>query len=98
MYALVTDNEITKLISYPKSMVIGDVQYPAKIFQLWSKSELEAKGIYEVVYDNSNFKDEKWYINTNQSYAFADGAVTASYGTATPKGSCRYFMDTSRFR
>ena len=85
MYALVTDNEITKLISYPKSMVIGDVQYPAKIFQLWSTSELEAKGIYEVVYDNSNFKDEKWYINTNQSYAFADGVVTASYGTATPK-------------
>ena len=85
MYALVTDNEITKLISYPKSMVIGEVQYPAKIFQLWSKSELEAKGIYEVVFDNSNFKDEKWYINTNQSFAFADGTVTASYGTATPK-------------
>ena len=85
MYALVTDNEITKLISYPKSMVIGDVQYPAKIFQLWSTSELEAIGIYEVVFDNSNFKDEKWYINTNQSFAFADGTVTASYGTATPK-------------
>ena len=66
-------------------MVIGDVQYPAKIFQLWSKSELNAIGIYEVVYDNSNFKDEKWYINTNQSFAFADGTVTASYGTATPK-------------
>jgi hypothetical protein len=85
MYALVTDNEITKLISYPKSMVIGDVQYPAKIFQLWSTSELEAIGIYEVVFDNSNFKDEKWYINTNQTFAFADGVVTASYGTATAK-------------
>jgi hypothetical protein len=85
MYALVENNEITKFINYPKSMVIGDVQYPAKIFQLWSTSELEAKGIYEVVFDNSNFKDEKWYINTNQSFAFADGTVTASYGTATPK-------------
>ena len=85
MYALVTDNEITKLISYPKSMVIGDVRYPAKIFQVWSQSEKEAIGIYEVVYDNSNFKDEKWYINTNQSYAFASDTVTASYGTATPK-------------
>jgi hypothetical protein len=39
------------------------------------KSEKEAIGIYEVVYDNSNFKDEKWYINTNQSFAFADGTV-----------------------
>ena len=85
MYVLIENNEITKLISYPKSIVIGDVRYPAKIFQVWSQSEKEAIGIYEVVYDNSNFKDEKWYINTNQSYAFADGTVTASYGTATPK-------------
>ncbi len=85
MYALVTDNEITKLINNPKAMVIGDTQYPAKIFQLWSTSELNAIGIYEVVFDDSNKKDEKWYINTNQSFAFADGTVTASYGTATPK-------------
>ena len=85
MYALVENNEITKFINNPKSMVIGDVQYPAKIFQLWSSSELEDKGIYEVVFNNSNKKDEQWYINTNQSFAFADGAVTASYGTATPK-------------
>ena len=47
--------------------------------------EKEAIGIYEVVFDNSNFKDEKWYINTNQSFVFSDGTVTASYGTATPK-------------
>ena len=85
MYALVTDNEITKFINHPKSLVIGDVRYPAKIFQLWSTSELNAIGIYEVVFDDSNKKDEKWYINTNQSFAFADGTVTASYGTATPK-------------
>ena len=85
MYALVEDNEITKLINNPKAMVIGDVQYPAKIFQLWSTSELNAIGIYEVVFDDSNKKDEKWYINTNQSYDFADNTVTASYGTATAK-------------
>ena len=85
MYSIVTDNEITKLISYPKSLVIGDVRYPAKIFQMWSQSELNAIGIYEVVTDSSNFKDEKWYINTNESYAFADNQVTRSWGTATPK-------------
>ena len=85
MYAIVENNEITKLISYPKSIVIGDVRYPAKIFQVWTQSEKEAIGIYEVVFDNSNKKDEKWYINTNQSFAFADGVVTASYGTATAK-------------
>ena len=85
MYALVTDNEITQIITNPKTMVIGDVRYPAKIFQLWSGSELNAIGIYEVVTDSSNFKDEKWYINTNESYAFADNQVTRSWGTATPK-------------
>ena len=85
MYALVEDGSISKLITNPKTMVIGDVRYPAKIFQLWSASELNAIGIYEVVFDNSNKKDEKWYINTNQSYDFDGNEVTASYGSATPK-------------
>jgi len=85
MYAIVTNNEITKFINNPKSMVIGDVQYPAKIFQLWSQSELNAIGIYEVVFDDSNKKDEQWYINTNQSFSFSDNTVTASYGSATAK-------------
>jgi len=85
MYAIVTDNEITKIITNPKSLVIGDVRYPAKIFSVWSASELNAIGIYEVVTDSKNFKDEKWYINTNESYAFADDQVTRSWGTATPK-------------
>jgi len=85
MYALVEDNNITKLINNPESLVIGDVRYPAKIFQLWSQSELNAIGIYEVVTNSSNKKDEQWYINTNESYAFADNQVTRSWGTATPK-------------
>jgi hypothetical protein len=52
---------------------------------LWSSSELEAIGIYEVVIDNSNLKNSEYYINTDQSFAFADGTVTASYGTATAR-------------
>jgi len=85
MYVLVTDGTITKYFSYPKGFVLNGNQYSADVFTKWSVEEKEAIGIYEVVFDNSNFKDEKWYINTNQSYAFADGTVTASYGTATPK-------------
>ena len=85
MYAIVENNEITKLITNPKSLVIGDVRYPAKIFSVWSMSELNAIGIYEVITDNTNFKNEKWYINTNESYDFADNQVTRSWGTATPK-------------
>ena len=85
MYTLVENNSITKYFSYPKGFTLGDNQYPADIFMKWSVEEKEAIGIYEVVFDDSNKKDEQWYINTNQSFAFADGTVTASYGTATAK-------------
>ena len=85
MYAIVEDNKITKIITNPKSMVIGDVNYPAKIFSVWSQSELNAIGIYEVITDSTNKKDEQWYTNTNESYNFADNKVTRSWGTATAK-------------
>ena len=85
MYALVENNEITKIITNPKSLVIGDVRYPANIFQLWTKAEKEAVGIYEVVTNSSNFKDEEYYVNTSEQYNFADGQVTRSWGTATAK-------------
>jgi len=87
MYALVENNQIIKFINHPKAMVIGDVQYPAKIFQLWSKLELNAIGLYEVIFDDSNKKDEAFYINTNQGFTYdADaGTVTAAYGTAIAK-------------
>ena len=64
---------------------IGDLKYPRAIYTLWTEAERNAIGIYTVEYDDSNKKDEKWYINTNQSFAFADNKVTASYGTATAK-------------
>ena len=82
MYALVESGTITKYFNYPKGFTLGNLQYPADIFMKWSIEEKEAIGIHEVVFDNSNKKDEKWYINTNQSFAFANNVVTASYGTA----------------
>ena len=85
MYALVEDGSISKIITNPKAMIIGDVRYPAKIFQLWSQSELNNIGIYEVITDSTNKKDEAYYINTNEEYNFADNQVTRSWGTATPK-------------
>ena len=85
MWGLVEDNVITKIINQPKGMVIGDTRHSRKIFELWSEEELNNIGIYSVVFDNSNKKDEEYYNNTNQTFAFADGAVTASYGSATAK-------------
>ena len=85
MFSLVEDGSITKYYSGNRGITIGDNQYPKAIFTLWTKDEREAVGIYEVVWDNSKKKDEAWYINTNVSYAFAGGKVTASYGDATAK-------------
>ena len=86
MWALIEDNAIIKIINKPKGMVINDIRHSRNIFSSrWTNEEREAIGIYEVVFDNSNKKDEAYYINTNQSFDYADGQVTASYGTATPK-------------
>jgi len=86
MWGLVESGSITKLINNPKAMVIGDVRHSRNIFSSrWTNEEREAIGIYEVEFDNSNKKDEQWYINTNQSFAFAGGKITASYGSATAK-------------
>ena len=85
MYALVESGSITKIFTHPKGFTLNENKYPQDIFYKWSKAEKEAIGIYEVETDSTNHKDEKWYINTNESFAFADGKVTRSWGTATAK-------------
>ena len=85
MFALVESGSITKYLNGNRGIQIGDLKYPKAIFTLWTEAERNAIGIYTVEYDDSNKKDEKWYNNTNQSYAFADNKVTASYGSATAK-------------
>ena len=87
MYAIITDGSISGYINHPKPITIGDVQYPAKIFSIWTASELAAIGIIEVTFDNSKKKDEQWYINTDQTYTYdaSAGTVTATYGDATAK-------------
>ena len=85
MFALVESGSITKFFSGNRGITIGDNQYPKEIFTLWTKSEREAIGIYEVGMDTSKRKDEQWYNNTNITYAFGSGKVTGSYGDATAK-------------
>ena len=85
MFAVVTDGSITSFPKGNKGITIGDNQYPAAIYTLWTEAERNAIGIYTVEIDNTNKKDEEWYINTNQSYAFGSGKVTATYGTATAR-------------
>ena len=85
MYALVVNNSITKVFPGPKGFEHNGNQYSPDIFYKWSKAEKEAIGLYEVTTDSTNYKDEKWYINTNESYTFSNGKVTRSWGTATAK-------------
>jgi len=85
MYALIESGSITKIFTNPKGFVLNNNQYPADIFSKWTKNEKEAIGIYEVETDSTNFKDSKWYNNTNESFTFASGKVTRSWGTATAK-------------
>ena len=85
MFALVESGSITKMLNGNKGITLNDLQYPRAIYTLWTEAERNAIGIYSIVYDDTNKKDERWYINTNQSYAFGSGKVTATYGTATAK-------------
>ena len=87
MYALVESGNITRIFHNPQGFKLGDNQYSADVFTKWSNSEREAIGIYAVTIDNTNKKNEKWYVNTNQTFTYdADaGTVTAAYGTATAK-------------
>ena len=85
MFALVESGSITQMPKGNKGIQIGDVKYPAAIYTLWSEAERNAIGIYTVEIDNTNKKDEEWYINTNQTCTFSGGKVKATYGTATAK-------------
>ena len=85
MYALVESGSITRIFSNPKGFELNGNQYPSDIFSKWTKAEKEAIGIYEIETDTTNFKDQEWYMNTNESYAFGSGKVTRSWGTATAK-------------
>ena len=85
MFALVESGNITQMPKGNKGITLNNIQYPPTIYTLWSESERNAIGIYTVEEDNTNLKDNEWYINTNQSYAFGGGKVTATYSTATAK-------------
>ena len=90
MFAVVESGSITSMPRGNKGIMIGDNQYPASIFTLWSESERNAIGVYTVEIDETNKKDSEYYINTNITYAFSGGKVKGTYGTA----AARSLVDT----
>ncbi len=85
MFALVESGSITSFPKGNRGIKIGDYNYPPAVFTLWTEAERNAIGIYTVEIDNTNLKDNLWYINTDITHAFGSGKVTGSYGTATAK-------------
>jgi len=77
MYAKVENNTIVKVNS---SLASFNNAAPS-----WSAEQLVANGIYEVVYDSTNLKDNRFYINGAESFTFANDVVTASYAAAVGK-------------
>jgi hypothetical protein len=76
MYAKVENNQIVRANSN-----LG-------VFGLAPESTVaqrEAQGVYEIIYDNTNLKDSRYYWNGAESMVFANNAVTASYAPATGK-------------
>ena len=85
MFALVQSGSIASFLNGNRGITIGGNQYSPAIYTLWTEAERNAIGIYTIEIDNTNKKDEEWYINTNITYAFGSGKVTGTYGTATAK-------------
>ena len=76
MYAKVENNQIVKANSNLGSFGLSPETTVA---------QREAQGVYEVIYDNTNLKDSRYYWNGAESMVFANNAVTASYAPATGK-------------
>ena len=88
MFALVESGSITKMMNGNRGITIGDNQYPASFFTtIYSEAERNAVGVYTIEIDETNRKNEEWYINTNITYAYDSSAkkVKGTYGTATAK-------------
>ena len=87
MFAVVESGSITSMPKGNKGVKIGDYNYPPAAFTLWTEAERNAVGIYTVEIDNTNFKDNKWYTNTDITYAYdaSSNKVKGTYGSATAK-------------
>jgi hypothetical protein len=76
MYAKVENNQIVRANS---NLGVFGLSPETTIAQR------EAQGVYEVIYDNTNLKNSRYYWNGAESMVFANNSVTASYAPATDK-------------
>ena len=62
MWAYIKDGAIKQVNSVQTRLEINPGSYfPAKYANEWTKEQKEAYGVYEVVIDKTNYKDENYY-------------------------------------
>ena len=85
MFAIVESGSITQYPKGNRGITLGDNQYPASIYTLWTEAERNAIGVYTIEIDETNKKSQEWYINTDLTYAYdaSSNKVKGTYGTAT---------------
>jgi len=77
MYAKVENNQVV--------LVNSNLSVFGRRANSWTLEDRIANGVYEVQYDNTNLRDTEYYYNGNETFTYANGKVTASYGVATAK-------------
>ena len=88
MFAYVKDGSIVSMPNGNKGIIIDGNQYSNQLFTtVYSEAERNAAGVYTVEIDETNKKDEEYYINTNITYAYdaSSNKVKGTYGSATDK-------------
>ena len=88
MWVRLESNTIKEILTRPKALTIGDINYPSNIFSMWTEAELAVIGIVPITMDYTNRKDNLWYINTAINYAY-----DTETGVAT--GSCLLYTSPS---
>lgn len=88
MWAIVQNNEVVTTWNGANALEVGtgpdQISYSPLILNQ-TVEEQEAQGVYQIVFDGTNFKNENYYFNTAEIFTFADGVVTSSFGTATAR-------------
>ena len=80
MWALIKDNKVEKIYSFPKSIILNNVRYPSNMFTKYTASEKEALSIYPVL-DNGTRGDYRFENTDGPAYTFDAGnkRVTTAY-------------------
>ena len=78
MWSQVSGGEVTRVISHPIPLTIGDIQYPKVIFTRFTKAELKAIGI--MPYTETSV-DSRYCNQGELTYNIGSDEVTGTYAT-----------------